>query len=525
MEGPDPAVGDDGAAPREDVASVVLVERPEDVAAICGRVDAAPTWAVVIHAPEGNRQLSTELGMRRLIHHAQDGGKVIAIATRSGSLASRARELGVPVSRKPQDVRWDAGGKHVIGAGRFSLAAPSVGRYVQVAIIAAVAFGTLFLVLTVGPSAKVTAYPPTETVSEIVTITASESRTELDLETLEAPASRISSEQKFTLAAKTTGSTQVGTLPAKATVTITNATQAAVVVAQGTVLLAAPDFFPFIVDETVTAPPGGSVDATVTAKRPGVAGNVAAAAIAGWEAERLRFLKVSNTAPAAGGVSEPRPAVDPKDAAGLTELAKTLERSEAVTQALVDARPHDAVFLGTATTRVEIGDARPAVGTPADVVFLEVTVRLSALALLEDTLDQIARHVLTGASGAGEFVPGTVRAIETGARQLDADTATVKTELRVQGELARGVTVADIRDAVKGKSEADARSTLSGRYGIQDADVRLSGWAPRLPLFGFRIDVNLAVREAVTGAGAALPNGRTATATTTATPAPGAGSR
>ena len=92
MEGPDPAVGDDGAAPREDVASVVLVERPEDVAAICGRVDAAPTWAVVIHAPEGNRQLSTELGMRRLIHHAQDGGKVIAIATRSEIGRASGRE-------------------------------------------------------------------------------------------------------------------------------------------------------------------------------------------------------------------------------------------------------------------------------------------------------------------------------------------------------------------------------------------------------------------------------------------------
>ncbi|MCC7089117.1 MAG: hypothetical protein IT295_08180, partial [Dehalococcoidia bacterium] len=38
--------------PVESLASVVLVERSEDIAAICGRVDGAPTWAVVIHAPD-----------------------------------------------------------------------------------------------------------------------------------------------------------------------------------------------------------------------------------------------------------------------------------------------------------------------------------------------------------------------------------------------------------------------------------------------------------------------------------------
>ncbi|HQW51981.1 MAG TPA: hypothetical protein PL082_07985, partial [Tepidiformaceae bacterium] len=85
--------------PSESLASVVLVERSEDIAAICGRVDTAPTWAVVIHAPDGNRQLSTELGMRRLVRHGEESGKVVAIATRSSGLASRARQVGIPVSR------------------------------------------------------------------------------------------------------------------------------------------------------------------------------------------------------------------------------------------------------------------------------------------------------------------------------------------------------------------------------------------------------------------------------------------
>jgi hypothetical protein len=259
--------------------------------------------------------------------------------------------------------------------------------------------------------------------------------------------------------------------------------------------------------------------------KPGVAGNVPAAAIIGWEAERLRFLTLTNTEAAAGGVSEPRPAVAPEDVASLNLLAKTLEDSDAVRESLIEARPRDAVFMGTASSKVEVGASHPAVGTPADVVFLEVTVNLSALAVLEETLNQVARQVLSGQSRDGEFVPGTVRAIETGARQLDADSATIRTELRVQGELASGVTSASIREAVSGKSEEGVLSTLSERDGILDAEVRLSGWAPRLPRFGFRIDVNLAAREATNGSGFAISNDTTATSTTAATPTALTGSR
>src|SRR5690606_21195862 len=101
------------------------IERAEDVAGVCGRLDTAPTWAIVIHAPDGNRQLSTELGMRRLLRHAEESGRMVAVATRSSSLASRARGLGVPVARKPDHIRWDAPGRVVWRLGGMSIAAPN----------------------------------------------------------------------------------------------------------------------------------------------------------------------------------------------------------------------------------------------------------------------------------------------------------------------------------------------------------------------------------------------------------------
>ncbi|MEI2711293.1 MAG: hypothetical protein V9E96_20120 [Chitinophagaceae bacterium] len=89
---------------------------------------------------------------------------------------------------------------------------------------------------------------------------------------------------------------------------------------------------------------------------------------------------------------------------------------------------------------MEYGDAHPAVGTPSDLVLLDVTVKLSALAVVEGTLEELARAVLSSRAAEGEFISGSVKAVETGARQIDTESGEIRTELRIQGELARGVT-------------------------------------------------------------------------------------
>ena len=124
-----------------------------------------------------------------------------------------------------------------------------------------------------------------------------------------------------------------------------------------------------------------------------------------------------------------------------------------------------------------------------------MTVKVEALAVVESTLREVARLVLRPASGTGEFIPGSVSAVETGARLSDTAAGEIRTELRVRGEFARHMTSEDIKDAVKGQSEDDAKSTLKSRYGIEDAEVEMTpDWAPWLPRFGFRINVILGVR-------------------------------
>ena len=492
----DENTGDQAGGPdSSSLASVVLIDRREDIAAICGRVDIAPTYAVVIHAPDGNRQLSTELGMRRLQRHAEESGKLVAIATGAVNLAGRARLVGIPVARRPQEVRWDAGGRRVVRMFGKSLAVPALGRYAGLAILAGVAVALGALALTLAPGATVTVYPPVETLTEVVTVTASRTQQGIDKATLEVPAEDVSARQTITLAVKTTGVAQVGVLPAKAAITITNPTAGAITIPPRTVVLGGTGFLPFLIDAGTTVPAGGTAQATVTAEQPGIAGNLPAGALTGWLDASLRTMTVTNAAAAGGGTNEEKPAVTLADMEAITALANAFGNSEAARQTLVTARPHDAVFPRTAKTTMEIGQPSAAVGEPADFLLLPVTVKVEGLAVVERTLSEIARLVLRPAGGSGEFIPGSVAAVETGARLADTAAGNIRAELRVRGAFARDLTSSDVKDAVKGRSEAAARSTLKSRYGIEDAEVEMTpGWAPWLPRFEFRITARLGVR-------------------------------
>jgi hypothetical protein len=512
--------GPDDAGDTSGLASVIQIDRREELAGICGRVDTAPTFAVVIHAPHGNRQLSTELGIRRLQRHADESGKIIAVATSNSALAARARQAGIPVARKPEHVRWDSGGRRVVRLFGRTLRVPRLGRYVQVGLLLAVAVLFVAAALTAAPSAKLTIYPSTETITRTITITALPNASDIDFTNLKVPAQKVNARQTITLAAKTTGTVSVGTVPAKTSLRITNPGKSDVTVEQHAVVAGGPDAVQFELDSAVTVPAGKSANADATAILPGVTGNLAPNTIATWVDDKYKVLAVANPAAAAGGANEDRPGIDAKDLINVKQLATELQKSDSVKHLLVEARPHDAVFLGTAETTIDYKDPPPA-GTPADLILLDVDVTVTAYAVPEATLTQVAQRTLTAGQGTGELVPGTVTAVETGARQIDAQTGAISTELQVQGEYARNLNPDELKDAVKGQSTEDAKSTLQREYGIQDADVSVSpSWAPWLPRFNARISVDLRNRAAEDAARA--PNdASSATVPGAASPTPG----
>ncbi len=434
--------------------------------------------------------------MRRLVRHADETGRVIAIATRSRTLAERARQAGLPVARRPHQVRWDAGGKYVLRLGPLTLVAPAVGRFVQVAVIVGIAAVALFLLLTMAPAGTVIAYPPSETLAETVTVTIVRDLADPDWDAPRLPAVTVSATRSYTLAVPATGTVRVGVGYARAPVVITNATAADVVVAAGTALLGGPDFLDFELESDVTVPRNGTATATVIARQPGERHNLPANTITGWFEERYRFLAVNNPEPASGGTSEPRPSPSEADVIAIRQLAASLADADEVRADLAAARPHDAVFLRTASVKTDLGTPRPPIGTPSPVLLLDVTVEVSALAVPSAALESLARRVLLPAGSEGDLLPGTVRASETGASQYAPDADAFTATLRITAEFARGLTAAAIEDAVRGRRPSEAKSILRERYAIEEADVRVvPGWAPFLPRFGFRLDVRLAAPQ------------------------------
>jgi len=470
------------------LASVIQIGRHEDIASICGRIDAAPTYAVVISVPGGNRSLSREIGLRRVIRHAEESGRTIAFATTSSALSSRARSLRIPVARKPEHVRWDAGGRVILRVAGRSIAVPAVGRLMQMAIIAAVALLVATAAFTIGPKATIVASPPAIAADRVITVTASPSIGEPDYALLRLPAEEVSSSRLVTVVVPTTGQAMVGTQPAQVTVTATNSTAAPVTIPAGS-LLDTVTGLKFALNAEATMAPGETQYLAASAVEPGEAGNIGPDSITGFVDPALALIRAVNAGNAGGGLSEPRRAVAAEDVENLRDTAANLNSVDAVRRTIVADRPHDAILMDTAAAEVELGEPSPLPGAVADSVAMEVLVRVSALAITGAVLGELGRVVLEPPADGDELIEGSVVAVETGDRRA-AEAGEVTTELRIGGQFATGVTRRGVEDAVSGKSVSEAKSILETRYGIQEAAVEVSpGWAPRLPRFGFRIDV------------------------------------
>jgi hypothetical protein len=277
----------------------------------------------------------------------------------------------------------------------------------------------------------------------------------------------------------------------------------------------APDFE--LVDEAEIAA-SGQLAVTAKAREPGVRGNIEPGTITGFLDSEIEGLRAENLGNGGGGADGPASAVASADVINIRELANNLAVVESIKRTMIEDRPHDAVFLDTAGVEVTLGDPSPPPGTLSDVLVMDVHVTVTALAVVSSVLDEIAIAVLSEGQ-TGEFIPGSVSAVETGARQFNSETRTIETELLIRGEFARNLSGSDIESAVSGKSEMAAMATLSERYGIDDVELDVSpGWAPRLPRFGFRIDVELRTRD---GATAVEESPDTATTATDPTPTPG----
>jgi hypothetical protein len=139
----------------------VEVDHDDRIATICGKVDAAHSADLAIRVSHGNGELSTEVGMRLLMRHADRTGKRIVLVTRRTSIRQVARAEGQAFVGDIRRVRFDTGTRAPL-LGLLNL--PSgvawlCGLLVVLVLAAIVTFGLL-------PSATITLFPPVTAVSQ-----------------------------------------------------------------------------------------------------------------------------------------------------------------------------------------------------------------------------------------------------------------------------------------------------------------------------------------------------------------------
>lgn len=468
-----------------DVATVVVVDRREDVATICGRLDSAPTFAVVIHAPKGNRQLATEYGMRRLRRYAEETGHALAVATGNRALASRAVGAGLPVARKPANVRWDRPGRSVVTLGSLSLALPSLGQWPGIFAITVGFFLIVLAALFVLPSATVTvilAGEPVTTETEISIVEASSASDPVRGILVARP---VTLHDTVLLAIRTTGVAEVATEAAVATVSVT-APAEGITVPAGAVLLAGP--VRFRLDSELSLGPRGTASVTATAVLPGPSGNVVAGAVNGWEDDAFASAVVTNPTAAVNGAAETRAVVTEADLARADEQVDLLAGSSQILARLAESRSGELVIKESLSATAKARPGELSAGDAADVLVLEVDVEITGEAVPADALLALAEGLYE--TGSQVVLNGTVEveqvepAFETGGETF--------ARVAVTATLVSAIDPGEIRGAIAGRRPGSAKENLLARYRMDDVELRLSpGWAPFVPRLGSRINVEV----------------------------------
>lgn len=481
----------EAAAGATDFATVAI-ERADDLPDIFGKIDTAPSPRVALLVRRGNRELSTPLGMRRLVRHLERSGRDVVLVTRSRVLRARAREEELPVVGSVKRVNF-SGRPYGLHLGWIVLRSPSLGTLLALLFMAATALlggAVLFRYL---PSARVTLYLPAEILGDVVELTADTRASEVNVARAVVPAQRREVRVTRTLVGPATGSTTVPADHAAVALVFANRTDRPVRVPKGTVVLATTGM-PFTVGNDVDLPGrvGASGEAIALAQRPGTVGNVPRNTVTRIEDPALsRVVSVTNPSPGEKGTDVRQPVVSEADVHLLREAATAYLLDAARREVVAQQAPMDVVFTDGA--RLEITDCTPLppIGQIARYTELTCTARASLLVVAGTDLRKLYIERLRPRLAADRMLlEDTFRTTVDQSGQFDATFDRLTVPVRVGVLIAPAVDPAALKRELAGKTREVAERVLCQRWQTPvPPQVDLPGWAPWLPRMTGRIEL------------------------------------
>jgi len=381
-------------------------------------------------------------------------------------------------------------------AGKQVATRPHSGRRSPLILAGVAIFSALGLAVIayfLVPSATITIIPASRIVSDTFEVTADVNERKVELARRRIPAQRVQLAITISDWLHTSGKRAVPDRPAKGEVAFVNLTSRPVTVPKGS-RVGTDDGIWFTTDAEVEVPPKGSLEqasVSITAVRPGSGGNVPALSIQRIGDNTLRFsLRVLNESATHGGGDRFISYVTGQDRARLEE--KTIEKARQEGGEELQRRLAPARAFYPQTVEATLSDERfdHMVGEDAEVLGLEATATVSALAFDQRDLEALARAHFEG-EGRGQIMEGSLR---TRLQEVSAwNQEAISFRLYAQGRLASLVEWEPVKQALAGMSIEQARNYLSQNLRqVDDVQIELHpGWIGNLPWFSWRIEVKV----------------------------------
>ncbi|NLG99839.1 MAG: hypothetical protein GX491_20985 [Chloroflexi bacterium] len=409
---------------------IVHLEPHDDIISTRDKISWSKANRVLLVWPRKGRILERRVDLLLLQRHCQHLGAQLGIVTKSGEVKNHAAGLGIPVFpntvqakasswRTPRRSRRRQAASIIRevkamraeqrGDEQLSRAAqlrqqrdafrarPAYSRWVQVIAFLLGVLAFLSLLFFFIPEARVELLPKRVEQSLTIEVWANPEIRAANLSGgLPAHVLKVVVEGRDQ--ADSTGRVLVPEQAAVGQVQLTNLTDQAVIVPEGSIVLSADDPpVRFLITRSVEVPPGPetTVTAPVRAALPGAAGNVPAGQIRAMEGPVGRNLLVHNPDPTSGGSDRSRPAPSSLDYLRMRKTLLEKLQETAVEEFSSRLEPGQRLLEETVKLSAVIEEVQePEAGQPSDRFGLTIRAEFEAWAVSESDLLAVANAAL-----------------------------------------------------------------------------------------------------------------------------------
>ena len=472
--------------------AVIAIDKDDDLASVFGKIEMADSPRVALVARKGNRELATQLGMRRLQRHLDLSGRDLSLVTRSRPLRLRAREEGVPATGSLRGVRFTqpSGGLQL---GWITLRLPTLGAlFALVLFVAMAAAGTAVLFWYV-PTAAITVTLPTEPVSDVIDFVVDTKAGEASSAKHVLPARRRETSLSLTAPGPASGQGVVPLEYAAIGLVCTNRTNQAVVVPKGS-NINGPNGTRFTTGADISLAPriGASGDTIALATAPGTTGNVPRNTVRGVEPPLNQLVTCDNPQPGEKGTDRVFQAVSEADVNFVRSYSLPYFVDAAKRQ-LMAQYPDETLFSDGGQSELTACTPKPEIGKEARYVEVTCQVKASFLMAQDKDIRAIGLNLLLQRTAADKMLlESSLKVTSERPGQHDETFDKLAVSPRVGFDVVPRLDTDELRTALAGKSKAAVERTIRERVPlVKPPEVSVPGWAPWLPRRADRITIKV----------------------------------